>query len=311
MKKKIIAVVPAYKCKDKILSTVETMPKLVDWVIVVDDCCPVDTCGALKGSKSKKFEIIRNAVNMGVGGAVQNGFKRALDLGGDIIVKMDGDGQMDPAYLESLVRPILEGKADYAKGNRFKDLSSLKSMPKARLFGNSALSFMVKAASGYWNIMDPTNGYVAIEREALLKLDYSKLAKRYFFEFDMLINLNIENAVVVDVPMPAKYGDEKSSLKISRILIDYPWRILKGSVRRWLLKYYLYDFNMASVYVALGLPLTLFGIVFSIVRWVVGAMTNTANTAGTVMLAVLPIVLGLQFLLQATQIDIQSVPKKD
>jgi dolichol-phosphate mannosyltransferase len=309
--KKIISVViPAYKCKKKIKNTVSSIPKWVAYVVVVDDCCPENSGSAAKEAGRPNLIVLRNPVNLGVGGAVQVGYKKALELGSDIVVKMDGDGQMDPAYLGKLVEPLLNNHADYAKGNRFTDFVALRKMPKVRLFGNSALSFIVKASSGYWNRMDPTNGYIAITRDALLNLEIDKISKRFFFEIDMLISLNIENAVVVDVPIPARYEDENSSLKISRILFGFPGRILRGTLRRLLLKYYVYDFNMASVYLLIGVPLFSFGIIFALYRWIVGILQHTENNTGTIVLAVLPIALGVQFLLQAIQIDIDSVPKR-
>ena len=235
----------------------------------------------------------------------------ALELGAQIVVKLDGDGQMDPRYIDSLIGPLTADKADYTKGNRFQDFTALKLMPKSRLFGNSALSFLVKAASGYWNIMDPTNGYTAIHRRALEKLNLDNLSRRYFFESDMLINLNVINAVVRDIGMPALYGDEKSSLKAHRAVLQFPPRLLRGLIKRIFLKYFLYDFNMASVYLIVGLPLFAFGVIFGLAEWVASITTGTPKSAGTIMLVALPIIVSLQMLLQAISIDISQVPRKD
>lgn len=245
------------------------------------------------------------------GGAVVTGYKKALELDTDIVVKIDGDGQMDINYMQQLIQPLLDGRADYTKGNRFTDFKALRKMPKIRLFGNSGLSFLVKAASGYWNMMDPTNGYTAINKHALGELDLDNLAKRYFFESDMLINLNIENAVVIDVDIPAKYGDEKSSLSITKTLFGFPPKLFKGLCKRIFLKYFVYDFNMLSLYLFMGLPMVLFGTVWGIVKWMEAIVSNTETTTGTVMLAVLPIILGTQFLLQAIQIDMNNIPRKN
>lgn len=246
-----------------------------------------------------------------MGGAVVTGYKKALELGADIVVKIDGDGQMDTAYMEKLIQPIIYGKADYTKGNRFTDFKALRSMPKVRLFGNSGLSFLVKAASGYWNMMDPTNGYTAINKHALEELDLDNLAKRYFFESDMLINLNIENAVLVDVEIPAKYGDEESSLSITKTLVGFPPKLFKGMCKRIFLKYFIYDFNMLSLYLALGLPMVFFGTVFGALKWIEAIINQAETSTGTVMLAVLPIILGTQFILQAIQIDMNNIPRKE
>ena len=212
--------------------------------------------------------------------------------------------------MQKLIQPIIDRKADYTKGNRFTDFKALRQMPKVRLFGNSGLSFLVKASSGYWNMMDPTNGYTAINKHALEELDLDNIAKRYFFESDMLINLNIENAVVADVDIPAKYGDEESSLSVTKTLFGFPPKLFKGLCKRIFLKYFIYDFNMFSLYLVLGLPMVLFGTGWGIEKWIEAIITNVETTTGAVMLAVLPIILGTQFLLQAIQIDMNNIPKK-
>lgn len=210
MQVKKAIVIPAYKVSETIVDVINSIPDDVDEVIVVDDACPESSGRIAEGSGRKNLLVLYHDNNQGVGGAVITGYKKALELGCDIIIKMDGDGQMDPAYIQSLIEPLINNKADYAKGNRFRDFNALKSMPKVRLFGNSTLSFLVKFSSGYWNVMDPTNGYTAIHRRALDRLNLEKMSKRFFFESDMLINLNIINAVVQDIPIPARYTGEKS-----------------------------------------------------------------------------------------------------
>jgi hypothetical protein len=183
-------------------------------------------------------------------------------------------------------------------------------MPRLRLFGNSLLSFFIKFASGYWNLMDPTNGYTAIHRRVLTELNLDRLDRRYFFESDMLISLNIVGAVAVDVPMPARYGRENSSLSVSRAAAVFPLKILRGLARRLVFRYFIYDFNMASVYMLLGVPLLLFGVGLGIVEWYLSLATGAPRALGTVMLVVLPIILGFQMLLQAVSIDIAAVPRR-
>jgi len=308
-KRKIAVVIPSYRVKKFIENVVKTLPDFIDHIIVVDDKCPQKSGEFIADLKIPKVIVLFHKNNQGVGGAVITGYKKALDLGCDIVIKIDGDGQMNPNYISILVEPILENRADYTKGNRFTDFKALKQMPKIRLFGNSALSFLIKLSSGYWNIMDPTNGFTAINRKALLGLNLDQISKRYFFESDMLINLNIENCVVKDVSIPAKYQDEESSLNISKVLIDFPPKILKGLLKRIFYKYFIYDFNMASIYIIFGIPMVTFGFIFGIVKWYEAIVTNTEATTGTVMLSVLPIILGVQFLLQAISIDINNIPK--
>jgi hypothetical protein len=246
-----------------------------------------------------------------VGAAVVTGYKKALELGCDIVVKIDGDGQMDPTCIGDFIEPLLRDKADYCKGNRFRSYRALKSMPKIRLFGNSGLSFLIKGASGYWNIMDPTNGYTAIHRRVLEKLILDRLSKRYFFETDMLFHLNLINAVVKDVDISAKYSSENSSLSTGKALLQFPPRLLLRMIRRIFLKYYIYDFNMASVYIVIGLPVFAASVIYGILEWIESAVTGVPRSAGTIMLVALPIIISFQMLLQAIQIDINSVPKKD
>lgn len=307
---KIAVVIPSYKVSKHILEVINDIPEFVSHIIVIDDKCPQNSGKIAETSNDKRVVICYHEINQGVGGAVITGYKKALELGIDIMIKIDGDGQMDVNYMEKLIQPILDGKADYTKGNRFTDFKALRQMPKIRLFGNSGLSFLVKASSGYWDMMDPTNGYTAINKHALEELDLDNIAKRYFFESDMLINLNIENAVILDVDIPAKYGDEESSLSVTKTLFGFPPKLLKGLCKRIFLKYFIYNFNMLSLYLILGLPMILFGGIYGIYHWISSSINNIETPVGTVMIAVLPIILGTQFLLQAIQIDMNNIPKK-
>lgn len=311
MRTNISVVIPSYKVSKYILDVIKDIPEFVNHIIIVDDKCPQNSGQIAKTSSDSRVIVCYNEKNLGVGGAVITGYKKALELNSDIVIKIDGDGQMDVNYMQKLIQPILDGKADYTKGNRFTDFKALRAMPKVRLFGNSGLSFLVKAASGYWNLMDPTNGYTAINKHALEELDLDNIAKRYFFESDMLINLNIENAVVVDVEIPAKYGDEKSSLSITKTLVGFPPKLFKGLCKRIFLKYFIYDFNMLSLYLVVGLPMLFFGIVFGSIKWIEAIVNNIETSTGTIMLAVLPIILGTQFILQAIQIDMNNIPRKE
>jgi dolichol-phosphate mannosyltransferase len=308
--KKIAVVIPSYKVSKTITNVIKGIPEFVHHIIVVDDACPEGSGKIAQQTARANLTVIFRDKNGGVGAAVMTGYRKALELGCDVAVKMDGDGQMDPAYLPALLDPVLTGKVDYAKGNRFVDFRALGAMPRPRLFGNNVLSFLEKAYSGYWNIMDPTNGYTAIHRRVLEKLDFSKMAKDYFFESHMLLHLNLLNAVICDVPVPACYRDENSLLSIKKTLWQFPPRLLAGLCRRIFLKYFIYDFNMASVYLLLGLPLFLWGMIFGVVEWIDSWITGIPRTAGTIMVAALPLILGFEMLLQAIHIDINNVPKK-
>lgn len=309
---KIGVVIPTYKAIDHIQAVINGLPEWIDQIIIVDDNCPQGTGNFVheKFKSEARIHLVFHDNNQGVGAATVSGYKRALALGCNIIVKMDSDNQMDPKYLEKLINPIINNSAGYSKGNRFVDFKALKAMPLGRLLGNSVLSFMVKASSGYWNIMDPTNGYTAVSRSVLSIINLDKLEKRYFFESDFLINLNIQNIVISDVAIPARYGDEISSLSIWSTLFKFPPKLFKGIVKRFFYKYLIYDFNMASVYVLLGLPMFLWGLIFGLTKWIQNAIIMVETNTGTVMLSVLPLILGTQFLLAAISIDIESTPGK-
>lgn len=308
---KIAVVIPAFKVADHILGVIEGIPRHIHHVIVIDDHCPQASGKKAEETKRTNVIVLYHERNRGVGAAVVTGYKKALELGCDIVVKIDGDGQMDPACVDDFIQPLLLGSADYCKGNRFRSYRALKAMPKIRLFGNSGLSFLIKGASGYWNIMDPTNGYTAVHRRVLDKVNLDKLSKRYFFETDMLIRLNLINAVVKDIYINAKYSNENSSLSTKKALLQFPPKLFVSMIRRIFLKYFIYDFNMASVYILIGLPVFVASVIYGILEWVESAVTGVPRPAGTIMLVALPIIISFQMLLQAIQIDINSVPKKD
>jgi len=307
---KITVVIPSYKASKKIHNVIQTLPEFIDNIIVIDDKCPQNSGEIALSLNNKKVDVIFHKINQGVGGAVISGYKKALEIESDIIIKIDSDGQMDPAYIEKLISPIINENAGYTKGNRFKDFIALRQMPKIRLFGNSILSFLVKASSGYWDIMDPTNGFTAISKQALIRLNLDEISKRYFFESDMLINLNIEDCVVKDVSIPAKYDNEESSLSIIKVAFSFPPKLIKGFLKRIFYKYYIYNFNMASIYMLLGFPMFFFGFIYGLFSWYQAIHTDIEASTGTVMFAVLPIILGIQFILQAISIDMDNIPKK-
>lgn len=309
VKLSVAVVVPSYKVKKHILSVIERIPPEVDRIFVVDDCCP-DGSGefVLANCRDSRVVVIRHSENQGVGGAVMSGYKAAIDEGLDIIVKVDGDGQMDPELIPDFIAPIISGEADYTKGNRFFDLEELRAMPRPRLFGNAVLSFMTKFSSGYWNLFDPTNGYTAIHRDVARHLPFAKISRRYFFETDILFRLNILRAVVVDVPMDAKYGEEVSGLKISKILGEFLAKHARNFFKRIFYSYYLRDMSLASIELPLGVVLLSFGVLFGLIQWWHSASVGLPTTSGTVMLSALPVLVGLQLLLAFVGHDISSVP---
>jgi len=254
--------------------------------------------------------VIEHEQNQGVGGAVMSGYRAAIADGAAVIVKIDGDGQMDASLIPQFVAPILAGEADYTKGNRFFNLERIGSMPPMRLFGNAVLSFLTKLSSGYWDLFDPTNGYTAIHADAARYLPFDKISRRYFFETDMLFRLNTLGAVVTDVPMDAVYGDEVSNLKISRIVTEFAAKHVRNFFKRLFYNYYLRDLSLASLELPLGCSLLLFGTVFGGWHWILSIYAGAAATAGTVMLSALPVLMGLQLILAFLSFDIASVPRR-
>ncbi len=307
----IAVVIPAYQVADTIEAVLVELPAYLRHIIVVDDASPDNTSERVRtlASRDRRIVLVRHAHNQGVGGAMLTGFRKALELGAQVIVKIDGDHQMDPAYIPALVTPLLEGKADYAKGNRFRDFASLRYMPLVRRIGNLGLSFLTKAATGYWNCFDPTNGYFAIRAEILAQLPLERIDHRYFFETSMLANLYLVDAFILDVPIPARYRGERSSLSIWGVLFEFPAKLLATLLRRLLLRYFLFDFSMVSVYLLTGIPLILFGLIFGSVKWAQYLELGVPAPTGTVILPTLALILGIQILLSAIEIDMNAAPK--
>ena len=306
---KIAVVIPCYKVREKILSVIEKIPDMVSEIIVIDDHCP-DLSGAHVRDSiyGKRVKLIFHKENMGVGGAVISGYHFAIENECEIVIKVDGDGQMNPTLIPLLLEPILSGKADYVKGNRFYSIESIRTMPKIRVFGNILLSFINKFSSGYWSIMDPTNGFTAIHIDALKLIPLNKLHKRFFFESDLLFRLYTVNAKVVDVFMEAIYEDEKSNLQIRKILFPYIIGHATNFSKRIVYTYLLRDFNFASLCLTLSIPLLLSGFLFGFYQWFLGISNQIPSTAGAVMITALLLITGFQLLLSFFNYDVLNYP---
>lgn len=309
---RIAAVVPAYRVEREIETVLRGLPRYISHIIVVDDASPDKTYDLVtaQARRDRRLVLIRHDRNRGVGGAMITGFNKALELGAQVVVKVDGDGQMDTHNLPDLLLPLIQGQADYTKGNRFRDFAALRRMPLIRRVGNMGLGFLAKAATGYWNLFDPTNGFLAIRAETLAQLPFEQLDRGYYFEISMLANLYLLGAVVQDVPMPARYKGEVSSLAVHRVLFEFPGKLLGTILRRAVLKNFIYDFSMVSIYLLVGLPLLLFGLGFGGYEWIRYARLGLAAPTGTVMLPTLTVLLGIQLLLSAIESDLRSVPRQ-
>ena len=308
---RVAVVIPCYAVRTHILGVIGAIGPQVAAIYVVDDACPEHTGQYVTAScDDTRVRVLTNERNLGVGGATMRGYTAAMADGMDILVKLDGDAQMDPARIASLVRPLLEGNADYAKGNRFFNLDDVSGMPRLRLVGNSMLSLVNKVSSGYWDVMDPTNGFTALHATVCRALPLDKIARDYFFESDMLFRLATLRAVVADVPMPAHYGGEKSHLRVGRVAATFPGRYLVRTVKRLFYGYFLRDFNAGTVQFAVGLALTSFGAIFGAIHWIESVQSGIPATPGTIMVAALPVLIGGQLLIAALNYDIANVPHK-
>lgn len=306
---RVAVVIPCYRVGEAVLEVLKSIGPEVSDIFVVDDACPMNT-GKLVREKVRdsRVRVVELSKNQGVGGATLAGFASAAEAGAQILVKLDGDGQMNPALISRLIRPIAQGSADYVKGNRFSHPNQLRSMPMLRLWGNSALSFIAKASTGYWKIMDPTNGFVAIHREVFLQLPHDRIEKRFFFETDLLYRLGRIGAVVRDFSMHAVYGEEKSNLRISKVLPEFAFKHARNLLKRIADRYFINDFNAGSLELLLGTVLCAFGSLFGAYHWWLSARFGVLATTGTVMIATLPVILGFQLLLSFLNYDLTNQP---
>jgi glycosyltransferase involved in cell wall biosynthesis len=276
---------------------------------VVDDESRDATSERARSVGDPRTEVIRLERNLGVGGAILTGHRRAIDLGADVSVVMAGDAQMDPAYLSQLLDPIADDGYGFTKANRFYSSKSYEGMPKVRIAGNIVLSFLTKLASGYWHLFDPQNGYTAVSTEALRRLDLDTIARRYEFENDLLINLSIADVPATDVPIPAVYADEVSAIRLRRVVPAITFLLVKGFFRRVMQKYVLRSFSPIALLLFSGMALMLWSVIFGI--WVLYHTLGpeTAST-GTVLLCVAPFLVAVQLLVNALTLDIQESPDR-
>lgn len=302
---KIAVAIPCYKVEQHLQQVVAGLPDFVDSIILVDDCSPDSTPKLIDQLvNGNRIIAIHHPQNKGVGGAMKSAFLRAIETGMDVVVKIDGDGQMDSRFIAPMIDALND--ADFAKGNRLFDRQMLCKMPFIRRIGNMGIGFLVKASSGYWNVSDPVNGFFAIRTQTLRQMDLQRVADRFFFESSMLIEMHYTGARIKEVTMPAIYADEKSNLSISKTLLSFPPKFIAAWLRRLHLSYFVYDFNICSLYLLAGIPLFLFGLIFGLCEWIHYASLGLGAPTGTIMVAVLTFILGFQMLLSAAQYDISA-----
>tara|TARA_A100001037_G_C15109483_1_gene618211 strand:+ start:600 stop:1553 length:954 start_codon:yes stop_codon:yes gene_type:complete len=244
--KSIAIIVPCYNEQTQIGRVIETMPDYVDKMVIVDDCSKDNSVKIIESyiENNSKVSLIKHNKNQGCGGALATGYKWACDNNIDIAVRIDADGQMAPKDMPAILDPVVNGEADYAKGNRLFTGEAYKIIPKIRYFGNSILSLLTKIASGYWHIADSQTGYTAINNKSLKLVDWDSMYKRYGQPNDLLIMLNVLNTRVKDVPITPVYNvGEKSGIKLHKVIFSISWLLFKRFLWRMKEKYIIRDFH--------------------------------------------------------------------
>jgi dolichol-phosphate mannosyltransferase len=308
--RRLAVVVPCFNVGSHVADVVRSLPAFVDHIIVVDDGSVQPVAGSLADVGVPTVVVLRHDVNQGLARAMETGFKKALELGAQIVVKVDGDGQMDPGQMSRLLEPVVGGQADIAKGNRFLRRRHLIGMPIMRLAGNLVLSFLTKMASGYWNVFDPTNGYLAIRRQVLEEIELARLGPRHFFEISLLCQAYLAGAVVRDVAIPARYGNEKSSLSVHRTMASFPYFLMRAWLRRVALQHFIRDFTPVALFLLMGGAACSAGVAVGLFTWIQNASLHRATPPGTIAVIALPVLVGFQLLLQAVVLDISNAPAR-
>ncbi len=305
----IVGVIPCYKTKSKALKVVSECIKHLDIVICVDDFCPFNTGKEIeKNLDDNKIRVLYHKKNKGVGGAMKTGIKYALDLGAKIIVKIDSDGQMSPALIPSLIKPIKLAKADFTKGNRFRDPNVIFKMPTVRFLGNFFLSFLTKLSTGYWELFDPTNGFIAFSSSTIKLLNLNKIDDRYFFETDILFRCSINDIVVKEIAMEANYGDEISNMYPIAEIPNFLVKHILILYKRILYNYFIYDFNPGSISLIISFMLGVGSISLGGFYYLRGMLNEVQTPSGIQTLFLAMVFISTQFLTNFIYYDVTQRP---
>jgi hypothetical protein len=308
-KDRIGIVIPYYNASRHILNVINKAKEYSNHIIVVDDCSPEKLPQEI--FSSERVTIINLKENKGVGGATLIGFNYFGDKPNiRVIIKLDSDDQMDTSFIPQLSDEIFSGY-EFAKGNRFRDFQALKKMPKIRRFGNFFLSFLSKIATGYWNIFDFNNGFFAISNDTFKKLDVNIIYHNYFFETSLISELYFHRVKIKEIPMPAIYGDEKSNMNLTKMPFLFSKNLVKLFLKRIIKSYFIFDFNIGSIYLIFGSLFMSVGILFGGYNWYKYSSKSLLTPVGTIMISVLLIILGFQLLLQLIQFDILKSPQNE
>ncbi|MFB9826166.1 glycosyltransferase [Halobaculum roseum] len=264
------------------------------------------------GPFDERIVAIRHEENRGVGGAIKTGYLHARDDDIAATAVMGGDGQMDPDVLGTLFDPIVDGEADYVKGNRFVGRRDRGDMPRLRFVGNAMLGALTKIASGYWSTGDPQSGYTAISRRALHEADIEGMYEFYGYCNDLLVKLNVARLRVVDLPNPIIYGDEESHIRYRTYVPRVSWMLLRNFLWRLRTNYLVYDFHPLVVAYGVGAGASALGAVglfasLASVAGLVGAGSAAASTVGVAgLVSALLFVVGACALVGAMAMDISE-----
>ena len=300
------AVIPAYNEELLIGSTIESIPDFVDYIVIVNDGSKDGTLNIIRKYKKsdKRIVLINNTCNRGIGFSLKAAIKMASELGSDRIVVIAGDAQMDTKQIIPLIDNMTLRNLDFIKANRFMHFSALKKMPRHRRVGNIIVTILTKFSTGYYSIFDTQNGYVVYTNDIVKRIPWDLVGDRYEYENTILIGLSIIDAKIGDYPIPAIYNNEKSTIKLFSTTTRVLHVLFKGFWQRIYYKYILYGFHPIALFLFCGLFFLVAGV--GIGGWILFSkiITGTVPTSGTVMLAVLPMLVGLQMLLTALVMDV-------
>ena len=301
---RIAVVVPCHRARDHVLATLAAVGPEVEAIYVVDDACPEETGAHVRANcADPRVRVLRFERPLGRGAAIVRGYREGIGEEMDVLVKIEPDGRMDPARIPSIVRPLVDGVADYAKGNRFFAVEDAAAIPRRTLWRNAATSLAHRAATGYWDVSDPANGFTALHATVAKALPLDKLERGDAFELDLLARLGMLRAVVVDVPMPARMDP-------SRVPRAPRFPVLSRTLRRLAYAYFLRDMNAATFFLGAGLVSLAAGLVGALVLWRYAVVHGIAAGTGPAMAAAVAVLAGIQALIAAAQYEIGNVPRR-
>lgn len=308
---RVAAILPCYNEEKLIAKTVEGMPDFVDFILAVDDNSTDKTWEIIQdlAKDNKKVVPIHLDPNEGIGGAYIHGYEWVLDKKVDLTFTMAGDAQCNTDYMTNMIDTLLDNDLDYVKANRFVHLDALKQMPTFRRIGNTVITILTKFASGYYSIFDSQNGYGVFKLKTLQKLPFDHIGRRYDYENTLLIALSIMGARIKDEPVPAIYGDEVSTIPVFKTTMRALRVVWVGFWQRVYYKYIVYNFHPIALFLLSGIVLGLFGVFFGLYLVLIKLLDDAVLSTGSVMLSVLPIIIGFQLTLTAITMDMNNEGK--